>query len=77
MVSNQEVGKLDNWEVVRKLKSGKLERCLKLEEKSHVNVWRYIQWKFYHNSVSGLKVETDWKDNYGKKGGGLEILIIE
>ena len=59
MVSNQEVGKLDNWEVVRKLKSGKLERGLILEEKSRVNVWRYIQLNFYHNSVNGLKVETD------------------
>ena len=31
---------------------------------------------FYHNSVSGLKVETDWKNNYGKNRGGLEISII-
>ena len=45
-----------------------------LEEKSRVEL--YSMKFFYHNSVSGLKVETDWKDNYGKKRGGLEISII-
>ena len=31
--------------------------------------------KFYHNTVSGLKVETAGKDNHGKKREGLEIII--
>ena len=26
--------------------------------------------------VKGLKVENDWKNNYGKNRGGLEISII-
>ena len=35
--------------------------------------------KFYHNSVSGLKVETAKRDNYGKKEkrtGNINYIII-
>ena len=40
-------------------------------------VWSYIQWNFFTIiQVKGLKGENDWKNNYGKNRGGLEISII-
>ena len=66
---NQGAWKLESWKV------GKLSD---IEERSTCKflLLETYSIKFYHNSVSGLKVETAKRDNHGKKRGGLEILII-
>ena len=64
---------MGSWKEVKKWKVGKRSNIGGEESCKCVEIYSM---KFYHNSVSGLKVETDLKDNYGKKRGGLEISII-
>ncbi len=61
------VRKLESWKVGKWFNIGGEETCKFVE---------IYSMKFYHNSVSGLKVETAQRDNYGKNRGGLEISII-
>ena len=72
----QEVGKLENWKVVRKLKRWKVRRWSNIGREELCKCVEIYSMKFYHNSVSGLKVKAAERDDYGKKRGGLEILFI-
>ena len=63
---NQEVGKLEIWKVVRKLERWKVGKWSNIGGEESCKCVEIYSMKFYHN----------WKDNYGKKRGGLEILII-